>query len=116
MSVEKLGVPYHVQIWYFQKKIDLCAPIKYKIGLSKVEVLKSYRIFVIQNNYGVGDFCSPAKIGLTTVHICNLGHNILELYNVLIQTGLTTSKKTRDIWYRKLGIRVISRVAERLKS
>ena len=27
----------------------------------------------------------------------NHGHNILELYNVLIQTGLTTSKTKRDI-------------------
>ena len=44
----------------------------------------------------------------------NLGHNILELYNVLIQTRLTTSKTKRDIQYRKLGIQVASRVAERL--
>ena len=28
---------------------------------------------------------------------CNLGHNIFELYNVLIQTRLTTSKTKRDI-------------------
>ena len=27
----------------------------------------------------------------------NLGHNILELYNILIQTRLTTSKTKRDI-------------------
>ena len=34
-------------------------------------------------------------------HICysnhNLGHNMLELYNVLIQTRLTTSKTKRDV-------------------
>ena len=42
----------------------------------------------------------------------NLGHNILELYNVLIQARLTTSKTKRDIQYSKLGIRV----AERLKT
>ena len=47
--------------------------------------------------------------------IYNLGHNILELYNVLIQTRLTTSKAKHDIHYGKLGIRVASRVAERLK-
>ena len=29
--------------------------------------------------------------------IYNLGHNILELYNVLKQTQLTTSKTKRDI-------------------
>ena len=46
----------------------------------------------------------------------NLGHNILELYNVLMQIRLTTSKMKRDIQYSKLGIRVASRVAERLKT
>ena len=42
----------------------------------------------------------------------NFDHSILELYNVLIQTRLTTSKTKRDIQYRKLGIRVASRAAE----
>ena len=37
--------------------------------------------------------------------VYNLGHNILELYNVLIQARLNTSKMKRDIWYSKLGIR-----------
>ena len=46
----------------------------------------------------------------------NLGHNILELYNVLMRIRLTTSKMKRDIQYSKLGIRVASRVAERLKT
>ena len=46
----------------------------------------------------------------------NLGHNILELYNVLVQTQLTTSKTKRDIYYSKLDIRVASGVAERLKT
>ena len=46
----------------------------------------------------------------------NLGHNILELYNVLVQIQLTTSKAKRDISYTKLGNRVTSRVAERLKT
>ena len=32
-----------------------------------------------------------------TGYIYNLGHNILELYNVLMHTRLTTSKKKRDI-------------------
>ena len=46
----------------------------------------------------------------------NLGHNILELYNVLVQIQLTTSKTIRDIYYSKLDIRVASGVAERLKT
>ena len=44
--------------------------------------------------------------------IYNLVHNILELYNALIQTRLTTSKTKRDIYYSKLGTRVASRVPE----
>ena len=44
------------------------------------------------------------------------GHNILELYNILAQIQFTTSKRKLDIKYRKLGIKVASRVAERLKT
>ena len=46
----------------------------------------------------------------------DLGHNIFELYNVLVQIQLTTSKTKRDIYYSKLSIRVASRVAEQLKT
>ena len=46
----------------------------------------------------------------------NLGHNILELYNVLVQIRLTTSKTRIDIQYSKLGIQVASPVAERLRT
>ena len=46
----------------------------------------------------------------------NLGHNIFELYNVLVQIQLITSKTKRDIYYSKLSIRVASRVAEQLKT
>ena len=45
----------------------------------------------------------------------NLGNNILELYNVLVQIIFTTSKTKRDIQYSKLSIWVASRVAELLK-
>ena len=41
----------------------------------------------------------------------NIGHNVLELYNVLVQIRFTTSKTKRDIQYSKLGIRVTLRVA-----
>ena len=51
-----------------------------------------------------------------TKFIYNPGHNILELYNVLVQIQLTTSKTKRDIQYIKLGIRAPSGVAERLKT
>ena len=45
----------------------------------------------------------------------NPGHNILKLSSVLVQDRLATSKAILDIWYNKLGIRVLSRVAEQLK-
>ena len=48
--------------------------------------------------------------------IYNLGHNNLELYKVLVQVRLATSKTKGDIWYRKLGIGAASRVAELLKT
>ena len=43
----------------------------------------------------------------------NLGHNILELCNVLVNIRLTTSKTQRDIQDSKLSIRVASGLAER---
>ena len=46
----------------------------------------------------------------------NLGHNILELYNVLIQIRLTTSKTKCNIYYSKLGIQLDSQATERLKA
>ena len=42
----------------------------------------------------------------------NLDHNILEPYNVLIETRLTTSKTKRDIYYGKPGTRVAPRAVE----
>ena len=50
-----------------------------------------------------------------SIYVYHLGHNILELYNILVQIRFTTSKTKRDIQYSKLSIRVASRVAERLK-
>ena len=46
----------------------------------------------------------------------NLGDNILELYHVLVQIQVATSKANLDIYYNKLGIRVPSRVAKRRKT
>ena len=40
----------------------------------------------------------------------NPGHNILELYNVLVQVRFATSKMKIDIWYNKFGLRVASRL------
>ena len=51
---------------------------------------------------------------ITTVRLTyNPGHNILQLYNILLQTRFITSKRKLDVQYSKLGIRVASRVAER---
>ena len=46
----------------------------------------------------------------------NPDHNILELYNSLVQIRFTKSKRKLDIQYNKLGVRVASRVAEQLKT
>ena len=46
----------------------------------------------------------------------NPGHNILALFNNLAQVRITTSKTILDIKYNKVGTRVASRVAERLKT
>ena len=46
----------------------------------------------------------------------NFAHNILELYNVSVQIWSTTNKTKCDIHYSTLGIRVTSRVVERLKT
>ena len=43
--------------------------------------------------------------------IYNVGHNIFELYNVLVQIQLTTSKPKYDIWSSKLGTQVVLRVS-----
>ena len=46
----------------------------------------------------------------------NLGHNILELYNYLIQVRFATSKMKLDIKYNKLGKEVVLLIAERLQT
>ena len=48
--------------------------------------------------------------------VYNPGHNILELYNILVKIRFTTSKTKLDIWHSKVGTRVAPRVAERLKT
>ena len=53
---------------------------------------------------------------ITSEYTYNLGHNILELCNALVQIRLTTSKTQHDIWCSKVGIRVASRVAKWLKT
>ena len=50
------------------------------------------------------------------INDCNPGHNIWALFNNLAQVGIATSKTMLDIQYNKLGTRVASRVAERLKT
>ena len=48
--------------------------------------------------------------------IYNLGHNILEVYYVLVQVQFATSKTKLDIQYNKLGIPVASRADELRKT
>ena len=42
----------------------------------------------------------------------NLGHNILEIYNVLVQVRVATIKTKLIIQYSKLGIQFAPQVAE----
>ena len=46
----------------------------------------------------------------------NPGHNILELFNNLVQVQIATSKTKLGLQYNKLGTRVVSRVAESLRT
>ena len=46
----------------------------------------------------------------------NPGHNILELFNNLVQVQIATSKTKLALQYNKLGTRVVSRVAESLRA
>ena len=46
----------------------------------------------------------------------NPGHNILELYNILVKIRFTRSKTKLDIYYSKLGTQVASQVAEQFKT
>ena len=48
--------------------------------------------------------------GLMPLLNYNPGHNILELYNVLVQVRFATSKMKIDTWYNKFGLRVASRL------
>ena len=57
-SYKKVGVADHTQTLYF-KFFDLFVPIKYKIGLLKAQVLKSYWTVVVKKLYRVRGFLSP---------------------------------------------------------
>ena len=46
----------------------------------------------------------------------NPGQNILGHYNVLVQVRFPTSKTKLDMWYKKIGIKVVSRLATRPKN
>ena len=72
----------------------------------------------IREKVGINHFNDPKGFNEYSNDICNVyrdinyyntdnhGHNILELYNILIQTQLTTSKIERALQYSKPGIRV----------
>ena len=46
----------------------------------------------------------------------NHGHNILKLFNVLVQVQFAMSQTKHDICNNKLGMRVASQVTEQLKT
>ena len=77
--------------------------------------LVSHKVIFIENETVL--LCVTMRVRTTVFAATNynLGHNILELYNVLAQIRLTTSKTKRGIEYSELGIQVASRIAERLK-
>lgn len=51
------------------------------------------------------------KVTFKDMHTYNSGHNVLELYNVLVQVGLAA-----NIRHNKLDIQVVTRDAESLKT
>ena len=59
--------------------------------------------------------CSDVQ-AYVTGNTYNPGYNILQLYNILVQIRLTTTKRKLDIQYSKLGIRVASQVVKQLKT
>ena len=60
---------------------------------------------------------SPGSIFITLSFKINYnsGHNILELYDVLVRVQFTTSKMKFDILRNKLGLWVVSQVTEQQK-
>ena len=66
--------------------------------------LVSHKVIFIENETVL--LCVTMRVRATVFAATNynLGHNILELYNVLAQIRLITSKTKRDIEYSELGI------------
>ena len=48
-----------------------CEPVKYKIRLLKVQVLKSYGALVVQKVVRVGHFCFPSQNSVK-IEMCHL--------------------------------------------
>ena len=78
--------------WRWSKRrLQICLSC-HKTGLSKLGTLPINR----KDIYETRDIELFIDSNLNFT-ICNLGHNILELCNVLVQIQLTTSKTKRDI-------------------
>ena len=45
----------------------------------------------------------------------NAGHNVLELYNILVPIRFTTSKRTLDIWCSKLVYKLLHELPNDLR-
>ena len=71
--------------------------------------------FLDQTVMGEGYHCEIGSWYFTT-NLYSHGYDIFEHYNVALWVRFATSKTRFDIKYNKLGIRVASRVAERLKT
>lgn len=63
-------------------------------------------------------FCSKSKNCLFEIKlgICNPGHNIIELYIVLVQFGFAASKAKIDKQHNKPGMLVAIQVVEKVKT
>ena len=62
-------------------------------------------LLFISKAHGMKAYGMSCSELFTTVN--NPGHNILKLYNILVQAHLTKSKTKSDIWCNKLGIQVV---------
>ena len=49
-------------------------------------------------------------------YTCNLGQNIWRLFHILAKFVFTTSETELDYYHQKVNVRVVSQVAERLKT
>ena len=105
----------------------LCKPSFAYLVQVKNLVLQSFQLcllvcfdrtsFSVPNEHFFQKFESSLEVQRSKTEFSdNCGHNILELYNILVQVQFTTCKTKLYIQYSKLGIRAASRVVEEFKT